>query len=304
MKLTGLTSHNIRVWEKRHQAVVAKRLPSGRRFYTQAQVNRLLLLKQCIDCGSSISDLAKLSDVELEEKLKTAVPRKIQRIKKDHKITVGVLGKLEIAEQLEKMANLTLILKEEVTDFSNIHLHRLLSEERPNVLILEVSTIQEANAKSITELIKRNNPLLSVIIYRYGNQTNLNGLRNQGARLLRAPIDQESLINLVSGYMSNIDALNHLVDLPSVQQYPVHIYTSHQLSKITKITTKVDCECPNHLVEILTGLKEFEKYSGECINKNDEDAALHAEIQLKTALARQQLECLLEKVLDVEGISI
>ena len=43
-RLTGLTDHTIRVWERRYSAVVTARAPNGRRQYTEADVQKLCLL--------------------------------------------------------------------------------------------------------------------------------------------------------------------------------------------------------------------------------------------------------------------
>lgn len=304
VKLSGLTSDNIRVWEKRHGAVVANRLPSGRRYYTQAQVNRLLLLKQCIICGFSISELAKLDDAELQEKIASHTPKKIKRIKKDEPITVGILSQSDLIKEVQNIPKINIILSEILNDFSKVHLHDQLLKITPDILVLEVSGVNAQNVKSIIELSKLTSPTLLIVIYRFGNQAHLGALRNQGFRLLRAPLDDESLFYLLSGFISNHQWLEESTFTPVPNQYPAHLYTHQQLSKIANLPTKVDCECPHHLVDLIVGLKEFEKYSGECINKNDEDAALHGKIQLTTASSRQQLENLLREVLSIEGIEI
>ena len=57
-RLTGLTTHTIRAWEKRHGAVSAARDTSGRRRYAPADVERLTKLKQLVDLGERIGGLA------------------------------------------------------------------------------------------------------------------------------------------------------------------------------------------------------------------------------------------------------
>ena len=44
-RLTGLSDHTIRVWERRYGAVVAARSASGRRVYVAEDVEKLRLLK-------------------------------------------------------------------------------------------------------------------------------------------------------------------------------------------------------------------------------------------------------------------
>jgi hypothetical protein len=68
-RLTGLTDHTIRVWERRYAAVVAARAPNGRRQYTEADVQKLGLLKVLTDHGVSISRVAADSIDELRRRV-------------------------------------------------------------------------------------------------------------------------------------------------------------------------------------------------------------------------------------------
>lgn len=62
---TGLSPHVIRVWERRYQAVVPHRSETNRRLYTQADVDRLLLLRRAVDLGHAIGQIAGISNEEL-----------------------------------------------------------------------------------------------------------------------------------------------------------------------------------------------------------------------------------------------
>jgi DNA-binding transcriptional MerR regulator/methanogenic corrinoid protein MtbC1 len=62
---TGLSPHVIRAWEKRYKAVVPQRSSNNRRLYSDAELQRLQLLKKITDAGHSISLVAKLESPEL-----------------------------------------------------------------------------------------------------------------------------------------------------------------------------------------------------------------------------------------------
>jgi DNA-binding transcriptional MerR regulator/methylmalonyl-CoA mutase cobalamin-binding subunit len=64
-RITGLTPHVIRVWEKRYGAVNPTRTPSNRRVYSQTDVQRLLLLREATSAGHSIGQIASLADARL-----------------------------------------------------------------------------------------------------------------------------------------------------------------------------------------------------------------------------------------------
>jgi DNA-binding transcriptional MerR regulator/methylmalonyl-CoA mutase cobalamin-binding subunit len=73
-QLTGLTPHVIRVWEKRYQAVTPSRSPSNRRLYTEAEIQRLTLLRLATAAGHSIRNVASLPTDELQALVQTVSP--------------------------------------------------------------------------------------------------------------------------------------------------------------------------------------------------------------------------------------
>lgn len=72
-RLTGLSTHTLRMWERRHEAVVPERTEAGGRLYSDADINRLKLLKRLVDEGHSIGGIAPLPAEELRA-MKAAVP--------------------------------------------------------------------------------------------------------------------------------------------------------------------------------------------------------------------------------------
>ncbi len=65
LRQTGLNADNLRAWEKRYGAVKPKRGPSGRRVYSESEVQRLSLLVRLVRLGHAISKVAPLSDNDL-----------------------------------------------------------------------------------------------------------------------------------------------------------------------------------------------------------------------------------------------
>ena len=67
VRRTGLTSHVIRVWERRYQAVEPERTATNRRLYSEADIDHLCMLHQAIRQGHQIGQLAHLSLSELAD---------------------------------------------------------------------------------------------------------------------------------------------------------------------------------------------------------------------------------------------
>jgi DNA-binding transcriptional MerR regulator len=66
-RVTGLSAHRIRAWERRYRAVAPSRTAGGRRIYSRADINRLQFLRQAVDLGHRISHIAALETSELAD---------------------------------------------------------------------------------------------------------------------------------------------------------------------------------------------------------------------------------------------
>jgi DNA-binding transcriptional MerR regulator/methylmalonyl-CoA mutase cobalamin-binding subunit len=64
-KLTGLSLHVIRAWERRYNVVSPSRTDTNRRMYSAADVEKLMLLNEASKRGYSIGNIADLSIEEL-----------------------------------------------------------------------------------------------------------------------------------------------------------------------------------------------------------------------------------------------
>lgn len=73
-KLSGLSQHVIRIWERRYSALSPSRTGTNRRMYCEEAVKRLKLLKILTENGHRIGGVARLSTAELEELAQGTVP--------------------------------------------------------------------------------------------------------------------------------------------------------------------------------------------------------------------------------------
>jgi methanogenic corrinoid protein MtbC1 len=78
-KLTGLSIDTLRAWERRYQAVTPLRAERGRA-YDAGHIRRLVLLRDVVDRGHAIGQVASLENSELEELL--AGPAEVPRTPK------------------------------------------------------------------------------------------------------------------------------------------------------------------------------------------------------------------------------
>lgn len=67
--ITGIGVHTLRAWEKRYSVVTPSRSSSGRRTYSEEDIEKLKLISTLNKTGEQISSIAKLSDEELVERV-------------------------------------------------------------------------------------------------------------------------------------------------------------------------------------------------------------------------------------------
>jgi MerR family transcriptional regulator, light-induced transcriptional regulator len=69
-RLTGLPLDTLRAWERRYGAVIPTRSPRGR-LYSEVHIKRLILLRQAVERGHAIGQIAGIRDRGLREILDT-----------------------------------------------------------------------------------------------------------------------------------------------------------------------------------------------------------------------------------------
>jgi DNA-binding transcriptional MerR regulator len=77
-RITGLSPHVVRVWERRYAAIAPLRTPKGTRRYRPADVERLQLLRAGVDAGHRIGSLVSLDDATLATLARASAARTAQ----------------------------------------------------------------------------------------------------------------------------------------------------------------------------------------------------------------------------------
>ena len=106
-KLTGLSRDVIRVWERRFDLLKPTRGANRYRNYSDDDVALLRYLKQQLDGGASIGDLARLGREELMNRVRAAAPRTIPVDKTFESLLRELLSALEPLDRVmfEKRLN-------------------------------------------------------------------------------------------------------------------------------------------------------------------------------------------------------
>jgi DNA-binding NarL/FixJ family response regulator len=308
-KITGLSDHTIRVWERRYGAVVAERAANGRRLFAEDDIEKLSLLKALTDRGIAISRIAGESISALRERIDDLHGLVTSPV--GERLRIAVFGDY-LASQVSAWAADLEPLEVLLADDNRDRFSADLERQRVDVVIYESAILDGDTLEEIGHLLDSTSAKKAVVVYTFGRSEDARAAVDAGHILLRAPVGPEEIrtallrVSLPPGIgrAGKTDARppDHSVGRDSSGPIPPRQFSSRQLSALETTAPQIDCECPRHLSRLVTDLSAFEIYSARCSSRNEEDAALHRYLHRTTAQARSMVEAALQRVIEVEGL--
>lgn len=317
--LTGVDAHTIRAWERRYGAIKPARSATGRRQYDDACIERLQLLKALVDCNEAIGTVAHLSDDELRSRLAKIAEHEVGTPfvpgPDEHgevRPRIAMLAPA-LARQLEAnavaLSGFEIVLAQQTPD-------ELLAAARTtpcDLVILELDRVSDAAVAVVQAAASLPGQPRVVLLYRFATTGVLAKLGRAGATLCRVPIRLGSLRRILEDQTMIRRARGRLGGAPRPEATPVvesspgvapRRFDDEQLARLLEVSTALDCECPNHLSSLVTGLVAFEQYSRDCESRDEEDASVHRRLAEGTGEARAVMEKLLAELCEHEGIHV
>ena len=290
-KMTGMSAHTLRKWESRYGLVSPQRTATGRRVYSQTDIDRLLLVRELSVQGHQLGGLASLSTGELEAMLKHATPRVTGSFAQQRFLVVGQviapiarLMRAQVAAELE-------ILPMQVGTW----LKTDQQLEAFDKIVIEIPSLGRKQAEELEEFaLSISNKL--ILVHGFAQQKQLRLLGALGVVCIRAPVDRDTLLRALDVEPQQIQS----IDEPA----PRRSLTDQQIALVGGRSPALQCECPSHIASILCELLAFEQYSGECATDEPGDAELHQYLARIAGRARSSFEGALERVALQEGISL
>ena len=306
-RLTGLTDHTIRGWERRYSAVVTARAPNGRRQYTEADVRKLALLKRLTDHGISIGRVAGDSIEELRSRADSF--RELAAAAEAPALRIAVLGDF-LPQQLLESGHGATSIDLRVADSSRERFVADLARQSVDVVVLERPVLDAETLAELRRLLAASNVTQGVIVYSFGRSRDLEAAAREGIVALRAPVGPDELCDAArrsaNAGTRGMPASRRADELPADRGLsgPVAArrFSPQQLANLASARTDVDCECPRHLAQLVSDLSAFEIYSDRCAHRDDDDAALHRYLHRTTAEARALVELALHQLAKAEGL--
>ena len=277
----------------------------GSRLYSQDDVGRLALIKRLVDGGDAISRVANLDKDELVERAKgESLPE--LGAETGGICRVAVLGDT-LTEKLGRGEGGDDQLQVVGRYRDKEDLLALAPSLKVDVLILEYATVQPEQIREIGKLLLRSGAERAVVVYGFASHTTLDRLESARIIPIRGPIDRAELRRwclVLNARRAPAPGLCVDAGIDISGPLPAPRFDADALVKIAAASVTVRCECPHHLVDLISSLNAFETYSQECEVLNVADAALHAFLHSATAQARSLLETALARVMDADAIEI
>jgi DNA-binding transcriptional MerR regulator len=305
-KTTGIPVSTLRIWEARYGAFSPVKTEGKQRLFEEHDVSKAILLKQLSSEGHAISTIAHLDLAQLRGmcNVQHAVPHPIQR--DGEPLTLSVVG-LGLANRIESK-KFALGLKQNRIKVTHVLVDLAAAtaatlREPSQVLLIKVNTLQTAVHTTIQALIQKHGFAQTIVIYNFAPEAVVQAMKFSGLIVRREPISDSELAELIQSVL--------FVDTARAQEFGTsgsviasRKYSDETLARVAGISTHVLCECPRHVAELISQLASFEEYSQECLNKNADDAHLHAYLRSISGSARTLFENALEKIAQHEGIDL
>ncbi len=304
-KLTGISVHTLRAWEKRYQVVDVLRSDTGRRLYSTEDVHRLRLLRKLTQAGHSIGNVASLENQQLEQMLNLEFENDAARDSGEQLLEVCLFSDRALESPTLNGVNsryVNIVLEtNEVGE-----LRETLSSKSVYVVVFIFQTVLKHQLRLLRQVIQSEPRHQYHIVFTAAQREMIDELKTLGFNMLRAPITREHLFEKLLQTRAPAAAPKAGKDMlnPSRGEVPPHRFTKKQLDALAKIPSAMDCECPHHIADLIHKLTMFEAYSQSCASKHTRDAYLHNKIYKITAQARTMMEEAITLVMEAENISI
>ncbi len=284
-QITGIRPETLRAWERRYEVVKPIRTDAGDRLYTQADIDRLLLIKKLVDNGDAISAVANLNFENLEKRISSCKSALTSTGKND--LNFILLGKTILDKKsLDSMRlNMIDVVQDERNIKSSYHC-------KIDFIIAEISTVNQGTFKNLNKILKQSKASKLLCAYDFGKESDIASLTSQDIGTTNLPLNHSEITDWCS---SNFPSY-----LKSTST--ARLLTDQDINNIVAAGSKINCECPRHLADLIHKLTAFEKYSSECEVRNSKDAEIHQELENTSAKSRYLIEEVLIKLTKVEGI--
>lgn len=176
---------------------------------------------------------------------------------------------------------------------------------KPTIAVVDLAEFTAGSDDEVRALVAGCGAELAIVTYSFARRQLIRSLQSQQVRVLPSPITLDVLQAHFAPFIIRHVLESARREVSSMEQSPLPPkYTREQLGKLMEITSAIECECPNHVAQLVEKLQAFERYSKDCENRDDADRAVHASLYKSSAVARAEMEKALTMLIAHEKIQI
>lgn len=288
----------------------AERTGTGRRRYSDEDVERFTLLKWLTDHGEAIGAVATLDLPGLHARQERHLEAERSQQStfgseslSNRVVRLGFIGDRLMARFRHLSPSFQVLYT--ASELSE-ELEEPLSKQALDVLVLDLRGVRE-DIEPLVRVLRKAQPQLPITcLYDFAPRRILDGLVALDLHLVRWPVSRivfERLlaeIALGGSRFSLYGREDNDEATPSMHA----LLSESQLAAISEVTPSLPCECPLHVTSLIYSLRDFEDYCRRCVNVTTEDAQIHQHLGLETARARSIMEQALIQLCEHDNIVI
>ncbi len=303
-RLTGLKSDTLRVWERRYGLGASYKSATGRRQYTQSDLDHLQLVSALVKQGIRIGEIAasdrKTLEVLLQQQNQTGTSKSLPP-SKPRVVFVGAdLCRWIDAHQGCISGVSALLARMPVDDAIGL----VDAEQSADLLVAHCPSLTLQQIRAVEAVATRLGARRTIVMYQFANDQWLAELERNGHSALQYPVEPSQLAFEMGRVQVEKETTEGIGNLSDLMPAKPRMFSDQELLLAAEEKIVLDCECPRHLSELIRSLNEFEAYSSACSVENWKDAAIHASIYAYTCQARHLMEKALQSALEGRTLTV
>ena len=303
-RLTGLKSDTLRVWERRYGLGASYKSATGRRQYTQSDLDHLQLVSALVKQGVRIGEIAasdrKTLEVLLEQQNQTGTSKSLPP-SKPRVVFVGAELCRWIDGHQGCISGVSALLARMPVDDA---IALVDAEQSADLLVAHCPSLTLQQIRGVEAVAARLGARRTIVLYQFANEQWLAELERNGHSALEYPVEPSRLAFEMGRVQVEKETAEGIGNLSDLMPAKPRLFSDQELLLAAEEKIVLDCECPRHLSELIRSLNDFEAYSSACSVENWKDAAIHASIYAYTCQARHLMEKALQSALEGRTLAI
>ena len=300
-RLTGLKPDTLRVWERRYGLGASHKSATGRRQYTQSDLDHLQLIAALVNDGARIGEIANSERKTLEMLLRQRGIRGREALSKSKPRAVFVGAAL--CKWLDSHQGCISGVDARLArmDIAAIEESAFAALKDSDVMVLECASLSRASVTRIKSLHDDALAKRIIVVYQFGNTQWLEDLEAAGIAAMAFPPDAGKLAFAIARNIADSEVSAGEGNFGELMTAKPRQFGAVELAAAASLESTLDCECPKHIAQLITALTAFEEYSASCSVDNWHEAAVHSCIYTYAGQARHLMEKALRTVLEERG---